>query len=111
MSERYEKSERSERPERPERSDKKDNCVFIGQKTAMTYVMACLTVVQAGFKEITLKARGKAISRAVDVAEILRNRFMKDKVTVQSITTGTELLEREDRGKFSVSTIDIVLAV
>ncbi len=103
--------EKSEKPERRERSDKKDNIVFIGQKTAMNYVMACLTVVQAGFKEITLKARGKAISRAVDVAEILRNRFMKDKMKVKSILTGTELLEREDRGKFSVSTIDIVLAL
>ena len=90
---------------------KKDNIVFIGQKTAMNYVMACLTVIQAGFKEITLKARGRAISRAVDVAEILRNRFMKDKVTVNSIVSGTEVLEREDQGKFSVSTIDIILKV
>ncbi|MHA1652180.1 MAG: DNA-binding protein Alba [Candidatus Helarchaeota archaeon] len=92
-------------------SDKEraDNVVFIGQKTAMNYVMACLTVLQAGFNEITLKARGKAISRAVDVAEILRNRFMKDKLEVTNIVTGTEMLERQDRGKFSVSTIDITL--
>ena len=90
---------------------KKDNIVFIGQKTAMNYVMACLTVIQTGFKEITLKARGKAISRAVDVAEILKNRFMKDKIEVASIVTGTEVLERQDQGKFSVSTIDIILKV
>ncbi|NVM29317.1 MAG: DNA-binding protein Alba [Candidatus Helarchaeota archaeon] len=88
---------------------KKDDIVFIGQKTAMNYVMACLTVIQSGFKEVTLKARGKAISRAVDVAEILRNRFMKDKIELKKIETGTEVLEREDQGKFSVSTIDIVL--
>jgi len=100
-----------EEPEMTEEREKKDNIVFIGQKTAMNYVMACLTVIQAGFKDIALKARGKAISRAVDVAEILRNRFMKDKMIVKSITTGTELLERQDRGKFSVSTIDIVLSV
>jgi len=93
-------------------SDKKrDNIVFIGQKTAMNYVMACLTVVQGGFKEVVLKARGKAISRAVDVAEILRNRFMKDKIDVESIISGTEVLERQDQGKFSVSTIDITLKV
>ncbi len=90
---------------------KKDNIVFIGQKTAMNYVMACLTVIQAGFKEVILKARGKAISRAVDVAEILRNRFMKDKIDIKSIITGTEVLERQDQGKFSVSTIDIILKV
>jgi len=92
-------------------SAKKDNIVFIGQKTAMNYVMACLTVIQAGFKEITLKARGKAISRAVDVAEILRNRFMKDKVEIEKIESGTEVLERQDQGKFSVSTIDIIIKV
>jgi DNA-binding protein len=92
-------------------SAKKDNIVFIGQKTAMNYVMACLTVIQSGFKEITLKARGKAISRAVDVAEILRNRFMKDKVHVSKIESGTEVLERQDQGKFSVSTLDIILTV
>lgn len=90
---------------------KKDNIVFIGQKTAMNYVMACLTVIQTGFKEITLKARGKAISRAVDVAEILKNRFMKDKIEVKSIETGTEVLERQDQGKFSVSTIDIIMKI
>ena len=91
-------------------SDKKrDNIVFIGQKTAMQYVMACLTVIQGGFTEVILKARGKAISRAVDVAEILRNRFMKDKIDIESIVSGTEVLEREDQGKFSVSTIDILL--
>lgn len=101
--------EKEEKPETKER--KKDNIVFIGQKTAMNYVMACLTVVQAGFKEITLKARGKAISRAVDVAEIVRNRFMKDKLKVSKIETGTEVLEGQDRGKFSVSTIDIILKV
>ncbi|MFX1294411.1 MAG: DNA-binding protein Alba [Promethearchaeota archaeon] len=92
-------------------NSKKDNIVYIGQKTAMNYVMACLTVLQAGFSEITLKARGKAISRAVDVAEILKNRFMKDKLTVNNIITGTEVLERQDRGKFSVSTIDITLKI
>jgi DNA-binding protein len=100
-----------EEPEETREREKKDNIVFIGQKTAMNYVMACLTVIQAGFKEVTLKARGKAISRAVDVAEILRNRFMKDKMIVKSITSGTELLERQDRGKFSVSTIDVVLSL
>ncbi|TFG04887.1 MAG: DNA-binding protein Alba [Promethearchaeota archaeon] len=90
-------------------ADKKDNVVYIGAKTAMNYVMACLTVIQTGFKEITLKARGKAISRAVDVAEILKNRFMKDKIEVKNIETGTEVLERQDQGKFSVSTIDIIM--
>ena len=93
-------------------SDKKrDNIVFIGQKTAMNYVMACLTVIQSGFKEVTLKARGRAISRAVDVAEILRNRYMKDKIEVKNIETDTETIESKDRGSFSVSTIEIRIEV
>jgi len=92
-------------------SDRKENVIFIGQKTAMNYVMACFTVVQAGMKEIIIKARGRAISRAVDVAEILKNRFMQNQVNIKDIIIGTETIESKDRGTFSVSTIEIIIQV
>ncbi len=53
-----------------------ENVVFIGVKPVMNYVLAVITQFNQGINEITLKARGKAISRAVDVAEIVRNRFL-----------------------------------
>ncbi|MHA1799267.1 MAG: DNA-binding protein Alba [Candidatus Helarchaeota archaeon] len=90
-------------------SNKSENVVFIGQKPPMSYVMAVFEIVNKGIKEIVLKARGRAISRAVDVAEIARTKVMKDKIEVKEIVTGTEMIESKDRGKFSVSTIEITL--
>ncbi|MHA1785072.1 MAG: DNA-binding protein Alba [Candidatus Helarchaeota archaeon] len=91
-------------------SDRKENVIFIGRKDTMNYVMACITVIQQGGQdEIILKARGRAISRAVDVSEILRNRFLKDQIVVKDIVIGTETIESKDRGKFSVSTMEITL--
>jgi DNA-binding protein Alba len=84
--------------------------VFIGQKPVMNYVLACITLLQGGAGEITVKARGRAISRAVDVVEILRRRFMPD-VKVGPITIGTvQLPSREQGGAPSnVSTMEMVL--
>ncbi|MHA1266788.1 MAG: DNA-binding protein Alba [Candidatus Helarchaeota archaeon] len=92
-------------------SDRKENVIFIGRKTAMNYVMACFTVIQSGQKEIIIKARGRAISRAVDVAEILKNRFMQGSIKIKDIIIGTETIESKDRGTFSVSTIEIIIEV
>ncbi len=86
-----------------------DNVVYIGQKSAMNYVMACFAIIQGGSKDIVIKARGRAISRAVDVAEILRSRFLENQVKIGKIETGTETIHSKDRGDFSVSTIEITL--
>ncbi|MHA1145393.1 MAG: DNA-binding protein Alba [Candidatus Helarchaeota archaeon] len=89
---------------------KDENVVFIGQKPAMNYVMACFAIIQGEkSKEIIIKARGRAISRAVDVAEILRTKFMQGQIEIVDIKTGTETIESKDRGNFSVSTIEITL--
>ncbi|MHA1231737.1 MAG: DNA-binding protein Alba [Candidatus Helarchaeota archaeon] len=88
-----------------------ENVIFIGRKPAMNYVMACFTVIQSGVKELVIKARGKSISKAVDVLEILKNRFMKDQISIAKIETGTEQIESKDRGTFSVSTIEITAKV
>ncbi|MFX0133741.1 MAG: DNA-binding protein Alba [Candidatus Hodarchaeota archaeon] len=87
----------------------KDNSIYIGRKNTMSYVLACITAVQSGSKEVIIKARGRAITKAVDVAEICRNTFMKDQVTVDKIDIGTQEIQSRDRGTFSVSTIEITL--
>ena len=84
------------------------NQVLIGQKPVMKYVIACLTSFNAGSEKVILKARGRAISRAVDAAELLRRVFMKD-VEVEKIDIGTEEVERPDRLMSNVSTIEITL--
>ena len=86
----------------------KDNVVFVGTKPPMNYVLAVVTQVQAGAKEVSIKARGKAISRAVDVAEIVRNRFIED-MTVKNIEIGTEKIKTDTGDEINVSSINIVL--
>jgi DNA-binding protein len=56
----------------------KDNTVFVGNKPVMNYVLAVVTQFNNGAEEVAIKARGKAISRAVDTAEIALNRFLQD---------------------------------
>ena len=75
----------------------------------MAYVLAVITQFSDGKKEVHIRARGKAISRAVDVAEIVRRRFISD-VQVTDIQIGTEERELEDKTKINVSTINIVLS-
>ncbi|WP_456369479.1 DNA-binding protein Alba [Geoglobus sp.] len=85
-----------------------ENAVFVGNKPVMNYVLAVLTQFNSGIKEVAVKARGRAISRAVDVAEIVRKRFLPD-VEVKDIRISTERVESE-QGEANVSAIEIILA-
>ncbi|AAB89299.1 MULTISPECIES: DNA-binding protein Alba [Archaeoglobus] len=86
-----------------------EHVVYVGNKPVMNYVLATLTQLNEGADEVVIKARGRAISRAVDVAEIVRNRFMPG-VKVKEIKIDTEELESEQGRRSNVSTIEIVLA-
>ena len=85
-----------------------ENVVFVGIKPVMNYVLAVITQFNQGTGEVVLKARGRAISRAVDAAEIVRNRFLQG-VSVGSINIGTEEVQAEGGGQINVSTIEITL--
>ena len=74
----------------------------------MAYVLGVITQFSSGIPEVLIKARGKAIRRAVDVAEIVRRRFIEG-LRVKSIEIGTEERELEDKTKINVSTITIAL--
>ena len=84
-----------------------ENAVFVGNKPVMNYVLAVLTQFNSGVKEVSVKARGRAISRAVDLAEIVRKRFLPD-VEVADIKISTEKVESE-QGEANVSAIEITL--
>lgn len=85
--------------------------IFVGNKPPMSYVLAIITSLSQGnLKEITLKARGQAITTAVDVAEITHNRFIKD-LKVTKIAIGTAEMpprEGENRSRM-VSTMEITM--
>jgi DNA-binding protein len=85
----------------------KENTVFVGNKPVMNYVLAVVTQFNNGAEEVTIKARGKAISRAVDTAEISLNRFLEG-IVKKEIITSTEIIDT-DTGKTNVSSIEITL--
>ena len=85
-----------------------DNTIFVGNKPVMNYVLAAVTQFNEGAKEVTIKARGRAISRAVDTAEVVRNRFLLD-VVVDRIKISTEELTSEKGENINVSSIEIFL--
>ncbi|MEM4302815.1 MAG: DNA-binding protein Alba [Candidatus Caldarchaeum sp.] len=82
--------------------------VLIGKKPVMSYVLACLTGFQTGSKDIVVKARGRAISRAVDVVQIVKNRFLSNLV-IKDVKLGTEQITDEQNRSLNVSTIEIVI--
>lgn len=86
-----------------------ENVIYVGNKPVMNYVLACVTQLnQTDMQEIVIKARGRAISRAVDVAEILRNRFMSS-VDVKDIKISTEQINTAEGGTANVSAVEISL--
>ena len=86
-----------------------EHVVFVGNKPVMNYVLATITQFNEGVGNVVIKARGRAISRAVDVAEIVRNRFLPG-VKVDEIKIDTEELDSAKGRQMNVSTIEIYLS-
>jgi DNA-binding protein len=86
-----------------------ENTIYVGNKPPMSYVLAVVTQFNNnGSNEVVIKARGRAISRAVDTAEIVRNRFVTD-AKIKEITIGTESLTNEEGRTSNVSSIEIYM--
>ncbi|MGC8975164.1 MAG: DNA-binding protein Alba [Thermoprotei archaeon] len=86
------------------------NVVLVGKKPVMNYVLATLTLLNQGVPEIVVKARGRAIGKAVDTVEIVRNRFLPDKVVVKDIKIGSQVVTSAEGRQSRVSTIEIVIS-
>ncbi|MBD3349924.1 MAG: DNA-binding protein Alba [Candidatus Lokiarchaeota archaeon] len=85
-----------------------DNNVYIGKRPTMNYVMAAMMILNND-KTCCIKARGRAISHAVDVAEILKNKFAKD-AKYKDIRLSTEQLTNNDGKISNVSSIEIEIS-
>jgi len=93
-----------------EETPQTENAVLIGKKPVMNYVTACITFFNSGEKQVIVKARGRAICRAVDTIELLRRAFVKD-LEIKRIAINTEELVRTEGGqKSNVSTIEIAVS-
>jgi archaea-specific DNA-binding protein len=87
-----------------------DNSIFIGNKPFMNYVTS--VVVQfttKGAQEVLIRARGKFISRAVDIAEVSMKRFLKDQIELKEIRIDSEGFTNKEGHDVRVSSIEIIL--
>jgi DNA-binding protein len=85
-----------------------ENVIYVGNKPPMSYVLAVVTQFSSS-NEVVIKARGRAISRAVDTAEIVRNRFVTDAELID-VKIDTESITNEEGRTSNVSSIEIILA-
>jgi len=87
-----------------------DNTIFIGGKPFMNYVTGVvMQFTTKNAKEVFIKARGKFISRAVDVAEVTSKRFLADNIEVKGIKIDSEGFQNKEGRDVRVSTIEIQL--
>jgi DNA-binding protein len=90
--------------------DAKDpTVIYVGKKPLMSYVLAAVMQLNSDRSQTVIKARGRAISKAVDVAEVVRNRFVKD-AKVDKINIGTEVLKNQEGNDSNVSFIEIYMS-
>ena len=68
-----------------------DNSIFVGSKPFMNYVTGVvMQFTTKGASEVIIKARGKFISRAADIAEVSAKRFMENRIAIKDININSE---------------------
>lgn len=88
-----------------------DHSVFIGGKPFMNYVTGVvMQFTTQNAREVVVKARGKFISRAIDVTEVVRKRFLENQVELKDIKVDSEEFENKEGRQVRVSTIELTLA-
>lgn len=93
-------------------ANKKDTSdIYIGEKPFMSYVTGVvMQFTTKNAKDVTIKARGKFISRAVDVAEVAAKRFLESTVKITKVVIDSEEFDNDKGRKVRVSTIEITLS-
>jgi len=100
----------SEKPSE-KKADEDDNVIFVGIKPFMNYVTGVVMQFQnKGQKIVLVSARGKFVSKAVDVVEVARRTFLKDEnIKVTDIQISSEQFENKEGKRIYVSSIEIKL--
>ncbi len=85
-----------------------DNVFLIGEKPVMNYVTAIVMhFTSSNANEITLKARGKHMNTAIDISQVILNRFLKDNAELKDVKLASEEFINKEGKKVRVSTIEI----
>jgi len=106
------KNSKREKPPKQVKNEEKTEAtgkvVFVGQKPVKNYVIAVMMHFNTGSNQVVIKARGRAITKAVDTFELLRRAFLKN-VRLDSINISTEQVTREGNQKANVSAIELTI--
>ena len=87
-----------------------ENSIFVGNKPFMNYVTGVvMQFTTKNASEVVVKARGKFISRAVDIVEVASKRFLQGNVAVKDIKLNSEEFQNTEGRNVRVSTIEITL--
>jgi len=87
-----------------------DNSILIGTKPFMNYVTGVvMQFTTKNAENVIVKARGKFIARAVDVAEVASRRFLEGSIELGDIRIGSEDFQNNEGKHVRVSTIEIEL--
>ncbi|MDI6737318.1 MAG: DNA-binding protein Alba [Nanoarchaeota archaeon] len=90
--------------------DENEHVIFVGSKPFMNYVTGVvMQFTTQNAENVTIKARGKFISKAVDIAEVAAKRFLDNTVVVGSIQTDSEEFKNKEGRQIRVSTIALAL--
>jgi len=88
----------------------KDNVIFVGGKPFMNYVTGVvMQFTTQNADEVIIKARGKFISRAVDIVEVVTKRFMEGQIGIKDIKIDSEEFKNDEGRQVRVSTIEVAL--
>jgi archaea-specific DNA-binding protein len=100
-----------EKTEETQKNSGKDNIIFVGIKPFMNYVTAVVMQFKnKGQEEVIVSARGKFISKAVDVVEVARRTFLKEEnIQIKDIKISSEAFENKEGRRIHVSSIEIFL--
>ena len=103
-------AEISKAPEQKKKTDL-DNTIYVGIKPFMNYVTGVVMQFKTkGQNEVIVSARGKFISKAVDVVEVARRTFLKEEnIEVKDIKISSENFENKEGKRIHVSAIEIFL--
>jgi archaea-specific DNA-binding protein len=94
----------------PQEQKSQENSIFIGGKPFMNYVTGVVVQFNNGAEKVTIKSRGKFITKAVDVAEVSRRKFLTDKkITVEKVQIGSEEFENKEGKLVNVSVLEVTL--
>ena len=93
----------------PSMNEMPHNHIYVGKKPVMNYAMSAL-IQLSQLGEVVIKARGMAISRAVDVAEIVTKRLGNGTFNVKNINIATEQVKSVETGEMrNISSIEILV--